>query len=176
MEGDTMEASALVKPLSGIELTNLTYALVVVASFFGLSSLYLAIKLQRLSALYRKMMQGADGQSIEQMMLGRISEIEELKQAVADLQAKHQSLSEDSLNHIQRMGLIRFNAFDNTGSDLSFALAMTDAARNGFVLSGIYGREESRVYAKPIVDGESTYMLTKEEKQALQAAAKKENK
>ena len=171
-----MEASALVKPLSGVELTNLTYALVIVASFFGLSSLYLAIKLHRLSALYRKMMQGADGQSIEQMMLGRISEIEELKQAVADLQAKHQSLSEDSLNHIQRMGLIRFNAFDNTGSDLSFALAMTDAARNGFVLSGIYGREESRVYAKPIVDGESTYMLTKEEKLALQAAAKKENK
>lgn len=171
-----MEASALVKPLSGVELTNLTYALVVVASFFGLSSLYLAIKLHRLSALYRKMMQGADGQSIEQMMLGRIREIEELKQAVADLQAKHQSLSYDSLNHLQRMGLIRFNAFDNTGSDLSFALAMTDAARNGFVLSGIYGREESRVYAKPIVDGESTYMLTKEEKQALQAAAKKENK
>lgn len=168
-----METAALVKPLSGVELTNLTYALVIVASFFGLSSLYLAIKLHRLSALYRKMMLGADGQSIEQMMLGRIREIEELKQAVADLQAKHQSLSLDSLNHIQRMGLIRFNAFDNTGSDLSFALAMTDAARNGIVLSGIYGREESRVYAKPIIDGESTYMLTKEEKQALQAAAKK---
>lgn len=171
-----METAALVKPLSGGELTNLTYALVIAASFFGLSSLYLAIKLHRLSALYRKMMLGADGQSIEQMMLGRIREIEEIKQAVADLQAKHQSLSLDSLNHIQRMGLIRFNAFDNTGSDLSFALAMTDAARNGFVLSGIYGREESRVYAKPIVDGDSTYMLTKEEKQALQAAAKKENK
>ena len=92
---------------------------------------------------------------------------------MTDLQAKHQSLSVDSLNHFQRMGLVRFNAFDNTGSDLSFALAMTDAARNGFVLSGIYGREESRVYAKPIVEGESTYMLTKEEKQALQAAAEK---
>lgn len=176
MEGDTMEASALVKPLSGVELTNLTYSLVIVASFFGLSSLYLAIKLHRLSGLYQKMMLGADGQSIEQMMLGRIREIEELKQAVADLQTKYQNLNMDSLSHIQRMGLVRFNAFDNTGSDLSFALAMTDAARNGFVLSGIYGREESRVYAKPIVDGESTYMLTKEEKQALQAAAKKENK
>ena len=168
-----MEVSTIVKPLSGVELTHFTYALVIVASFFGLSSLYLAIKLHRLSSLYRKMMLGADGQSIEQMMLGRIREIEELKQAVTDLQAKHQSLSMDSLNHIQRMGLVRFNAFDNTGSDLSFALAMTDAARNGFVLSGIYGREESRVYAKPIVEGESTYMLTKEEKQALQAAAEK---
>lgn len=168
-----MQASEIIKPLSGIELTHLTFALVVVASFFGLSSLYLAMKLHRLNALYRKMMLGADGQSIEQMMLGRIREIEELKQAVAELQTKQQNLSADSMNHIQRMGLIRFNAFDNTGSDLSFSLALTDATRNGFVLSGIYGREESRVYAKPIIDGESTYMLTKEEKQALQAAVKK---
>ena len=84
-----MEVSTIVKPLSGVELTHLTYALVIVASFFGLSSLYLAIKLHRLSSLYRKMMLGADGQSIEQMMLGRIREIEELKQAVTDLQAKH---------------------------------------------------------------------------------------
>ena len=168
-----MEVSTIVKPLSGVELTHLTYALVIVASFFGLSSLYLAIKLHRLSSLYRKMMLGSDGQSIEQMMLGRIREIEDLKQAVTDLQGKHQSLSMDSLTHIQRMGLVRFNAFDNTGSDLSFALAMTDATRNGFVLSGIYGREESRVYAKPVIEGESTYMLTKEEKQALQLAAEK---
>lgn len=168
-----MEASAIIKPLSGIELTHLTFALVVVASFFGLSSLYLAIKLNRLSNSYQKMMLGADGQSIEQMMLGRIREIEELKQTVKDLQYKCQTLSQDSLKHLQQLGLIRFNAFDNTGSDLSFSLAMTDATRNGFVLSGIYGREESRVYAKPIIDGESSYMLTKEEKQALEAAAKK---
>ncbi len=168
-----MEAATIIKPLSGIELTHLTFALVVVATFFGLSSLYLAIKLHRLSGSYQKMMQGADGKSIEEMMLARIQEIEDLKQRVGDLQEKQRLLSLDGMNHLQRLGLIRFNAFDNTGSDLSFSLAMTDAERNGFVLSGIYGREESRVYAKPIVAGESTYMLTKEEKQALDAAAKK---
>ena len=118
-------------------------------------------------------MQGAEGKSIEEMMLARIREIEELKQSVGDLQNQQRLLSLDGMKHLQRLGLIRFNAFDNTGSDLSFSLAMTDAERNGFVLSGIYGREESRVYAKPIVAGESTYMLTKEEKQALEVAGKK---
>ena len=168
-----MEAAAIVKPLSGVELTHLIYALVVVATFFGLSSLYLAMKLHRLSGSYQKMMQGAEGKSIEEMMLARIREIEELKQSVGELQNQQRLLSADGMKHLQRLGLIRFNAFDNTGSDLSFSLAMTDAERNGFVLSGIYGREESRVYAKPIVAGESTYMLTKEEKQALEVAGKK---
>lgn len=168
-----MEPTAIIKPLSGIELTHLIFALVVVASFFGCSSLYLAIKLHRLSSSYQKMMQGADGQSIEQMMLARIQEIEELKQSVRELQAKQKMISADGMKHLQRVGLVRFNAFDNTGGDLSFSLAMTDAERNGFVLSGIYGREEARVYAKPIAAGESTYMLTKEEKQALESAAKK---
>ena len=168
-----MEAAAIVKPLSGVELTHLTYALVIVATFFGLSSLYLAMKLHRLSGSYQKMMQGAEGKSIEEMMLARIREIEELKQSVGELQNQQRLLCADGMKHLQRLGLIRFNAFDNTGSDLSFSLAMTDAESNGFVLSGIYGREESRVYAKPIVAGESTYMLTKEERQALEAAAKK---
>ena len=68
MEGDTMEAATIIKPLSGVELTHLTFALVVVATFFGLSSLYLAIKLHRLSGSYQKMMQGADGKSIEEMI------------------------------------------------------------------------------------------------------------
>ena len=168
-----MEASAIIKPLSGIELTLLTFALVVVATFFGLSSLYLTIKLHRLNNSYQKMMQGANGQSIEQMMIGRIQDIEALKMSVSALQERQQEMSKDSLRHLQRFGLIRFNAFENTGGDLSFSLAMTDAERNGVVLSGIYGREESRVYAKPITSGESKYMLTKEERQALDAATEK---
>ena len=168
-----MDSSAIVKPLSGVELTHLTYALVIVATFFGLSSLYLAVKLHRLNLLYRKMMQGSTGESIETMMLERIQDVETLKQTVRGLQSECGRLDAESRKHIQQVGIVRFNAFDNTGSDLSFALAMLDAAKNGFVLSGIYGREESRVYAKPVLQGESTYTLTKEEKQALEVAGKK---
>ncbi|HWR28855.1 MAG TPA: DUF4446 family protein [Negativicutes bacterium] len=168
-----MESSEILKPLSGVELTHLTYALVVVATFFGLSSLYLVVRLHRLTLLYKKMMQGATGESIETMMLDRIQDIEALKKNVAELRQECEKLDAESRTHIQQVGIVRFNAFDNTGSDLSFAVAMLDAANSGMVLSGIYGREESRVYAKPVLKGESTYMLTKEERQALETAYKK---
>jgi len=168
-----MDSSAILKPLSGVELTHLTYAIVIVTAFFGFSSLYLAVKLHRLNALYRTMMQGATGASIEEMLLARIKDIEGLKQTVSDLRVEYEKLETASLNHVQQVGVVRFNAFDNTGSDLSFAVAMMDATNSGFVLSGIYGREESRVYAKPVLNGESSYQLTQEEKQALNVACKK---
>jgi len=135
--------------------------------------LYLAVKLHRLNLLYRKMMQGSNGESLESMLLARIQDVETLKQTVRGLQSECEKLDAESRKHIQQVGIVRFNAFDNTGSHLSFWVAMLDAAKNGFVLSGIYGREESRVYAKPVLQGESTYTLTKEEKQALEVAGKK---
>ena len=77
--GGNVESTTLIKTLSGNELTNLTYALVVVTIFFGLSSLYLVVKLHRLSSLYHGLMQGGGGESIEAMMLGRIQDIETLR-------------------------------------------------------------------------------------------------
>ena len=68
------------------------------------------------------------------------------------------------------MGVVRFNAFSNTGSDLSFAVALLDDHDNGVVFCSLFGRSESRVYAKPISKGESSYLLTAEEKEALQKA------
>jgi len=168
-----METSSIIKPLSGIEPTALTYGVVIVAIFFGISFLYLAVKMHKLEGLFNKMMQGAVGASIEEMMLARVQDIETLKHKVAELTVECERLELASRSHVQQVGIVRFNAFDNTGSDLSFAVAMMDASDTGFVLSGIYGREESRVYAKPLIKGVSTYMLTKEEKQAVDKATQK---
>lgn len=168
-----MNTPALIQPLTGLELTHLTYGVVIVAIFFGLSTLYFAIRLHRLERIYKKMMQGADGETIESMMMERIQDIETLKQNVAELGKECERIDEAGKKHVQQVGMVRFNAFDNTGSDLSFSVALMDAANTGFVLSGIYGREESRVYAKPLAKGESTYTLTKEEKQAIDKAMQK---
>lgn len=170
-----MTSSAIIQPLTGLELTHLTYGVVIVAVFFGVSTLYLAVKLQRLDRVYKKLMQGATGETIEAMMLERIQEIEQLKGKVQELKQECVRLDEQGKRHIQQVGLVRFNAFDNTGSDLSFSVAMLNAANSGFVLSGIYGREESRVYAKPLEKGESTYTLTREEKQAIDQALQKKS-
>ena len=73
---------------------------------------------------------------------------------------------------IQKVGIVRFNAFENMGSDLSFAIALLDSNDNGVVISSIYSRESSSTYAKPIVNGKSAYSLSEEELQAINKAKK----
>lgn len=72
--------------------------------------------------------------------------------------------------------IVRYNAFQEVGSDLSFSIALLDDEQNGLVLSSIYGRDESRTYAKPVEGGASRYTLTEEEQQVIQQAAEDSGK
>ena len=71
---------------------------------------------------------------------------------------------------IQKVGLIRYNPFDEMGGNLCFALALLDGHDNGVVLNGIHSRTGSFTYAKPIEMGVSTYMLSEEEIKAVEVA------
>jgi hypothetical protein len=71
---------------------------------------------------------------------------------------------------IQRMGFMRFNPFEHTGSDQSFALALLDHTNNGVVISSLYTREGVRVYAKEIQNGTSKHQLSHEETTVLSNA------
>ena len=73
-------------------------------------------------------------------------------------------------NCVQKIGIVRYNAFKDTGSDLSFALAMLDENNSGVVLNGIYSREMSNIYAKPVENGKSKYTISEEEMEAIQKA------
>ncbi|MFC4601334.1 DUF4446 family protein [Cohnella hongkongensis] len=73
-----------------------------------------------------------------------------------------------------RIGVHRFNAFSDSGSDLSFSVAFINEAQDGVVITGIHGREQTFLYAKPIDKGQSAYMLTPEEKKAISLAMQKE--
>ena len=78
---------------------------------------------------------------------------------------------EDDLRHtIQRVGIVRFNPFADTGGDQSFAVALLDAAGTGVVLSSLFSRSSTRVFAKAIVDGRSPHDLTEEEQDAITQA------
>lgn len=72
-----------------------------------------------------------------------------------------------------RVGVHRFNAFSDSGSDLSFSIAIVNEAEDGVVITGIHGREQTFLYAKPIDKGQSAYMLTPEEKTAISLAMQK---
>ena len=80
-------------------------------------------------------------------------------------------IRKDTSKFFRKVGLIRFQAFEGTGGDQSFSLALLDVKNNGFILSGIYGRDMSKVYAKEVRDGKvSKYKLTQEEQEALSKA------
>jgi len=84
-----------------------------------------------------------------------------------------EELLEASINKCtQKVGIIRYNAFENLGSDLSFSIALLNSNDCGLILSGIYSRDSSATYAKPIVNGKSKYALSLEEIQALDIAKK----
>lgn len=94
--------------------------------------------------------------------------------------AKEIKLLEKELNdlgegvklHVQKVGLLRFNPFDELGGEHSFSLALLDGKDTGFVLTGLHTRERTRVYIKSIKRGKSEYDLSKEEKKALERAKK----
>lgn len=71
---------------------------------------------------------------------------------------------------VQGVGLVRFSAYEDTGGDQSFALALTDGEGSGVVITGLYGRDSTRVYAKPVEGWLSSRPLTKEEERALAMA------
>lgn len=131
------------------------------------------IKLSRMNKRYRKLMQGVEGANLEKLLLNHIEEVRDAVKRVDSLSASCRNLEGITRNCVQKVGIVRFNAFEDTGSDLSFAIALLDAQNNGVVISNIFGRNESRTYAKPIVNCQSQYFLTEEEKEALEQAWKK---
>lgn len=89
--------------------------------------------------------------------------VKELEERVAGLELGLETA-------LTQVGVVRFNPFSDTGADLSFAVALLNHRASGVVLTGLWGREEVRVYAKEIQNGDSRYTLSQEERQAVELA------
>ena len=133
--------------------------------------LYLFVRLSSLKSLYQKMMRGEEsGESMEKMLLSHIEETRRVSEENARLREENARIDALLQTAVTRVGVVRFSAFQDMGSDLSYAVALLDAHNNGVVFSSIFAREDSRSYVKPIEDGRSTYTMTKEEEQAVKDA------
>lgn len=144
--------------------------LVVVALVLLVMVINLTMRLNYMQKRYKKMMTGVDGANLERVLMGHIDEVKRVAAECVRLDAEEKRLDDILQTAITRVGVVRFRAFEDMGSDLSYAVALLDAHNNGVVLSSIFGREDSRSYVKPIKAGESTYTMTDEEQQALKEA------
>ena len=123
----------------------------------------------------RFMKKMGNGNNLDDMLKKYLDDVARINQDNCEIKAYYTKLDYDIGSSIQKVGLVRFNAFQNVGSDLSFALALLDRENNGIVLNGIYGSDSSNIYAKPIKNGESTYQLSEEEKEAIEIASQEKN-
>ena len=99
-----------------------------------------------------------------------LSQFKDLKESLKKISKKLEGLKKDSKSSIQGIGIIRFNPFKESGGNQSFSIALLDGNKDGVVITSLYGREGNRVFAEPVKKGKSEYLLTEEEKKAIEEA------
>lgn len=121
---------------------------------------------RRLSGLTR----GADDRSLEAVLDAHLDKVFAVAHQVDDLESRTGLLETAGRKAFSRVGLVRYNPFEETGGNQSFALALLDANGDGWVLSSLHARSGTRVYAKGIAGGRSDAALSEEEAAAIRQA------
>lgn len=131
-------------------------------------------KMNKIISKYEKFMTKEEV-DLEDLLIHYAKKVNKVKDNQDMMMISIQEMQKQLRVCIQKVGVIRYNAIENVGADLSFAIALLDSNDNGLVLNGIYSRNGSYTYAKPIIAGESSYTLSDEEKEAIRKA-QEENK
>lgn len=123
-------------------------------------------QVNQLQAKYDFFLKGEEG-NIDQVLTKALEELEKSQKELETLKEKHNQLREQVKGCIQKVKLVRYDAFDAMGGELSYSLLLEDEEKNGLMMTSIYGRDESRSYAKLIKKGQSQTPLAEEEKKLL---------
>lgn len=139
-------------------------------------NMYNTVKIVSLNKKYNRFIKSFGNSNIEESLEKFMSRVEEVYNKGLELENHCNQIDRNLIRCFQKVGVVRYNAFNDVGSDLSFAIALLDANDDGFVINGIYARDSSATYAKPITGGNSKHTLSAEEMQALDLARKSNRK
>jgi hypothetical protein len=129
------------------------------------------IRLGRATRIYRDIVRDGDtGRSLHDLLAGNAVAVERASERMTEMEGMHAKIDERTRRSLQHIGMVRFNPFEDTGSDQSFAIALLDDRRDGIVISSLHGRSNTRLFAKPVADGTSAHNLSDEEAQAIRIA------
>ena len=159
---------------SWIELysSEIILAVALVSVFFFIAAVFFLASASSLRKGYRKLMMQRDGLNLEELLNHYGDLITANQDQGKQLALRLANVEKQLINTIAGVSLIRYNAFQETGSDLSFSLALLDRQLNGELVTSIFGREDRRSYRKPVKNEVSPYSLSAEEIKALDEAKK----
>lgn len=127
-------------------------------------------RMARLARRLEGLTAAEDGSSLEAVLGQHLERVHAVVRDVSRLEARTATLERDLRSTLGRVGLIRYNPFEDTGGAQSFALAILDGSGTGFVVTSLHARTGTRIYAKPIAAGKSEAALSKEESEAVSRA------
>lgn len=157
--------------LNFVKTENFSLILLALIVLLILAFIILCVRMHKIRKNYTDFMKKlGDGNSLEEMMKAYIASVKDIEKKEDEIEKYLVSLDNNVDRCFQKIGVHRYNAFKDTGSELSFTVAILDKDNTGIMLNGIYSFEGSNVYAKPIEKGESKYVLSQEEKIALEKA------
>lgn len=160
------DLATLVASQEGVIIGILCMVLLIAIVVFIVAS----SRARRLDRQYRILLGDAGDKDVESLLLDYIARVDSLTAQLKRTQNDLASLETVCRGHVQKVGIMRYNAFRDVGGEQSFSVALLDAGANGIVISGLCGREETRVYAKPVKAGHSTHNLSDEEITAIARA------
>ena len=137
-----------------------------------ISFIIVNLKFKKINKKYSKFFKNSNDSNIERLVEDNIDLCHEITNKNKEIENKINLIERNILQCVQKIGIVRYNAFENVGSNLSFAIAILDGSDNGIVLNGVYSRESTTTYAKAIINGQSKYTLSAEEIQAIDMAKK----
>ena len=165
-EDHRIDLDALVRP----SLSALVVGLVAVVLALATACVVLARRTRDLDARFKGITRGSDGRSLEAILDAHLEKVFDMSRELTDVVARTAILEAAQRKSFQRVGLVRYNPFEETGGNQSFALALLDAAGDGWVLSSLHARAGTRVYAKQIRAGLADAGLSAEETAAIAQA------
>lgn len=138
----------------------------------GLFVLYmnLSLKYNRLKNSYSTFMKGKDGKTLEESMKERFGELEAVLKITKQNRLDIREINKKMESNYKKVGIVKYDAFNEMGGKLSFALAMLDGNNSGWIINAMHSREGCYTYVKEILKGESFVELAEEEAEALDKA------
>lgn len=151
-------------------LLVMAYALIIV---MGIALWKTRERIKSLSKTQKMFFKGKTGKDLEGVLLEIAKQTENNTTTQQKLYKKVQELIHATNNSYSNIGIIRFNPFQDTGSNQSFVVALLNNEQDGFLLTSLFTRQGTNVYAKPILNAQSEFQLTQEEEQAIHIATSK---
>lgn len=155
-------------------ISEYAFAFSVYGSILSLISLVVVVintfNTSKIMRKYKRLMRGVDNKNLEALLDQYLTSIRSALTKVDEVSERQTSLETQVNKCIQGVGVVRYNPFEQMGSDLSFSVALLDAHSSGVVITCLFGRQSSSTYSKSIINGKSAHPLSAEEMEALKIA------